>query len=501
MLGLFVGAHAFAADATRGKQIAAVGNGKGAACNSCHGGNGEGNAQAGYPVLAGLDANYLAAQLQAFQKGTRKNALMAPIAAALSAQDIADVAAWYAQLVWPQAAAAEPKPAQAPAATSKSGTTPVPTKGPAPKAAATDARLRNAERLAHSGDWSRDLPACFSCHGPDGTGVGTFPRISGQHARYIESQLQAWRGGTRRNDLLRLMHATAKKLKPQEIEPLANWLAHYRPTATAAAAMPAKPAAAPKAEAQKPPRSQKTFTPPPESDIPDDGFGAMVRLGKNIFNDTQTHAKQYVGNGLNCVNCHLDSGRKANSAPMWGAYVLYPAFRTKNQKVNTMQERIQGCFRFSQNGTAPAADSEEVTALVTYFYWLAKGAPTGMELPGRGYPKVAKKREPDVKHGAQVFAANCAICHGADGQGQKANDRYVFPPLWGPQSFNGGAGMSRVETAVGFIKANMPLGRGNSLSDQDAWDVAAFMNSHERPADPRKKEQAAPAASRAHPQK
>lgn len=492
-MSLLVGTHAFAADATRGKQIAAVGNGKGAACNSCHGPNGEGNAQAGYPVLAGLDAEYIAAQLQAFQQGTRKNALMAPIAAALSAKDTVDVAAWYAELVWPQPAAT---------ATTPANSAPARANGKAQAIASSDARMRAAEQLARAGDWNRGLPACFSCHGPDGTGIGAFPRISGQHARYIATQLQAWRGGTRRNDRLQLMHASAQKLKPQEIEPLATWLANHRAQAPAATTpMPIRPASAPKAEPQKPPRTQKTFTPPPESEIPDDGFGAMVRLGKNIFNDTQTHAKQYVGNGLNCVNCHLDSGRKADSAPMWGAYVLYPAFRTKNEKVNTMQERIQGCFRFSQNGTAPAADSEEVTALVTYFYWLAKGAPTGMELPGRGYPKVPKKREPDVKHGAQVFAANCAMCHGADGQGQKANDRYVFPPLWGPHSFNGGAGMSRVETAVGFIKANMPLGRGNSLSDQDAWDVAAFMNSHERPADPRKKEQAAPAASQAHPQK
>ena len=487
MLGFFVGAHAFAADATRGKQIAAVGNGKGAACNSCHGPNGEGNAQAGYPVLAGLDAEYLAAQLQAFKKGTRKNALMAPIAATLSERDTVDVAAWYAQLTWPQ------ESASAKSASSKAST----------KTSTSAARMQAAERLAREGDWSRDLPACFTCHGPNGTGVGAFPRISGQHARYIAAQLKAWRAGTRRNDPLHLMHATAQKLKPQEIQPLSTWLAQYRPSATDTAAepLPEKPAAAPKGKAEKPPRTQKAFTPPPESDIPDDGFGAMVRLGKNIFNDTQTHAKQYVGNGLNCVNCHLDSGRKAHSAPMWAAYVLYPAFRSKNEKVNTMQDRIQGCFRFSQNGTAPAADSEEVTALVSYFFWLAKGAPTGMELPGRGYPDVPKKREPDAKRGAQVFAANCAVCHGADGHGQKVNDRFVFPPLWGPQSFNGGAGMSRVETAVGFIKANMPLGRGNSLSDQDAWDVAAFMNSHERPADPRDKEQAAPAASRTHPQK
>lgn len=62
---------------------------------------------------------------------------------------------------------------------------------------------------------------------------------------------------------------------------------------------------------------------------------------------------------------------------------------------------------------------------------------------------------------------------------------YAFPPLWGPQAYNGGAGMHRIETAAGFIKANMPLGKPNSLTDQQAWDLAAYINSHPRPPDPR----------------
>jgi len=65
------------------------------------------------------------------------------------------------------------------------------------------------------------------------------------------------------------------------------------------------------------------------------------------------------------------------------------------------------------------------------------------------------------------------------------NGRTVFPPLWGPESYNWGAGMARVNPAAGFIKANMPFGQGNSLSDQQAWDVAAFIDSQERPKDPR----------------
>ena len=240
------------------------------------------------------------------------------------------------------------------------------------------------------------------------------------------------------------------------------------------------------AELPAAPDQAKTFTPPPEESIPDDAFGEMVRLGRELFVNTQQLKGEYVGNGLNCVNCHVDAGRLADSAPLWAAYPMYPAYRKKNDKVNTMEERIQGCFRYSMNGKPPPANSKELTALLTYHYWLATGAPVGKALAGRGYPKLEKPDQgPDVARGRQVYEANCALCHGDSGQGTSVAGNYVFPPLWGQDSFNWGAGMHRVNTAAGFIKANMPLGKPNSLSDQEAWDVAAFINSHERPQDPR----------------
>jgi thiosulfate dehydrogenase len=239
-------------------------------------------------------------------------------------------------------------------------------------------------------------------------------------------------------------------------------------------------------ELPAPPEEIRSFTPPPVEEIPDSPFGDAVRYGLSLFKDTQQLRGTYVGNGMNCVNCHLDDGRKKDSAPLWAGYPMYPAYRKKNDHVNTIEERIQGCFTYSMNGTPPPYGSKVLTAMVSYHYWLSKGAPIGIALAGRGYPKLAQPASPpDIVRGKAVYSKNCSICHAADGQGTKVDGLYAFPPLWGDDSFNWGAGMHRINTAAGFIKANMPLGKPNSLSNQQAWDVAAYINSHERPQDPR----------------
>lgn len=231
------------------------------------------------------------------------------------------------------------------------------------------------------------------------------------------------------------------------------------------------------------------FQPPAEQDMPKNEFGKAVRMGKDIFEHTERYASQYVGNNTNlrCSSCHLDAGRLAHSAPLWAAYVSYPAYRSKNQHVNTFPERLQGCFKYSMNGKAPPLGSPVLVALESYAYWLASGAPIDSKIPGRGYPKVPKPPLPrDYGRGQLVFEQHCVLCHGADGAGQmNTNDQPNFPALWGAKSFNWGAGMGSIKNAAGFIKANMPLGLGGTLSDQQAWDVAMFVDSHERPQDPR----------------
>lgn len=229
------------------------------------------------------------------------------------------------------------------------------------------------------------------------------------------------------------------------------------------------------------------FVPPLVADIPDDKFGDMVRLGRNIFVNTQQYATRYVGNGLNCTSCHLQEGRKPHAAPLWAAYGMYPMYRHKKRTVVTFQERIQDCFIFSMNGIAPNLDTPEMKALVSYAQWLSKGAPVGVELPGRGFPNVSRRQDVDPKRGKIIFETHCVKCHGENGQGEKKQNSkyYMFPPLWGNDSYNKGAGMQRIKTLAQFIKGNMPLGQGFTIGDQEALDVAMFIWLQDRPRSPK----------------
>lgn len=418
------------------------------ACASCHGADAEGNVKLGAPRLAGLGAAYLREQLEDFAAGRRANAIMAPLAKLLSPAQREAAAQYLAGL-------------------------------PAPKvAAAASAALASGAWIAERGRWSAGLPACVACHGPNGAGAGdAFPALAGLPAAYITEQLDAWKRGTRAPGPLGLMAAVARKLSEGEIRAVAAYFA------AGGGEVAAPPAVRHTAE-----QAARTglFQPPPESTIPDNEFGRMVRLGEAIFRDTGAEAHAYVGNTLSCENCHLDAGRLANASPLWAAYVAYPAYRSKNGHVNTYAERMQGCFRFSMNGTAPPLDSKVLVALETYSYWLSRGAPVGESLPGRGYAKLHDPATPpDYARGERVYAQHCAFCHGADGAGRAVAGKTLFPALWGKDSYNWGAGMGSVNNAAAFVKANMPLGLGGTLSDQDAWDVAYFVDAQERPQDPR----------------
>lgn len=161
-----------------------------------------------------------------------------------------------------------------------------------------------------------------------------------------------------------------------------------------------------------PPTTRAAFTPPLETDIPEDPFGALVLEGRALFMDSARLMPRYVGNVLTCASCHLDRGRMAGSAPMWASLPMFPAYRSKNDKVNTFVERMQGCFQFSMNGTPPPSDSREILALTVYSHWMATGAPVGIELEGRGYALVPQPAGGhDIDRGKQLYAG--AACHWA----------------------------------------------------------------------------------------
>lgn len=233
------------------------------------------------------------------------------------------------------------------------------------------------------------------------------------------------------------------------------------------------------------------FAPPLAADAPDDAWGAAVRRGERLVQNTAAEAPDHVGNGLACRNCHLDAGRKAGAAPLWAAYPNFPTFRAKNQTINSFQQRAQDCFLYSMNGVPPALGSDELNAIEAYAAYMAKGLRLGESPPGRGFPKIAAPALPfDEARGAGVYAEQCAACHGEDGAGQTLGD-VAYPPLWGAPSYNWGAGMATIDKAAAFVRANMPQGMENSLSVQQAWDVAAFIDSQHRPQDPRFKGSAA----------
>ena len=213
----------------------------------------------------------------------------------------------------------------------------------------------------------------------------------------------------------------------------------------------------------------------------------VIRYGHDLFTNTQQLRGEYVFNDMNCSSCHLGEGRVPFSAPVWTAAITLPDFRGKNQHVNNLEERIAGCFAYSMNGTPPEYGSDEMLALSAYHQWLATGAPMYPDKPiyGRGFPAPEQPEAPSYTRGEAAYQENCAICHQEDGSGHYENGEYVFPAPWGDGSNNWGAGIARVETMAGFIYQNMPLGQPRSLTGQQAWDIAYYINSQERPQDPR----------------
>ncbi len=220
------------------------------------------------------------------------------------------------------------------------------------------------------------------------------------------------------------------------------------------------------------------------------GYGLFQNTSKYLGPNNRNEDTAYAGNSLSCNNCHLWGGTKPYAAPLIGIIQRFPQYRGRENKIGTIEERINGCMERSMNGRMLPPDNKEMKAMVAYLNWLSRFAPDDGKIKGQGFVKIEiPDRAVDLEEGKSVFITNCVLCHGNDGQGVKSADgfTYEYPPLWGNDSYNNGAGMTRVITAAQFIKANMPYGTTYDnpvLTDEEAFDVAGFINQHKRPQKP-----------------
>ena len=231
--------------------------------------------------------------------------------------------------------------------------------------------------------------------------------------------------------------------------------------------------------------------------------GKMVKLGEEIMLHTDTHplTKDLVGNKLNCASCHLKgSDGKPGTADGIGSFIgtatAFPAYSKREKTVQTLQDRINNCFMRSMNGKRPIIDTPASVAMATYITWLSTGiqmkmnekapvSPHNMPIWPKNFKKFAKIQKKathsNYLNGKQVYASKCAMCHSVNGQGMGA-----FPPLWGKNNkgewlaYNTGAGMSKLHKGAAWVQSNMPLGRGGSLTDQEAADIMLYVNGQER---------------------
>ena len=223
------------------------------------------------------------------------------------------------------------------------------------------------------------------------------------------------------------------------------------------------------------PQQQVAWRVPDESEIADSAILSSVRRGKALMAFTRDSLPRHVGNRLQCVSCHPDNGTRKNVMPWVGVYARFPQYRSRVGGIQVIEDRINDCFKRSMNGTPLVPEGRDMRDIIAYMAFLSSGYPVFAQVEGQSFPRVPPL-EGDTARGAATFAAKCSVCHGADGAGTD-----VFPALWGPGSFNIGAGMARLRTAASFIKVAMPQTAPGSLTDQEAYDLAAYITSRPRP--------------------
>ena len=219
----------------------------------------------------------------------------------------------------------------------------------------------------------------------------------------------------------------------------------------------------------------------------------LIAYGQQLIANTSQYlgpngSVAQVSNGMNCQNCHLNAGKKNWGNNYSAVFSTYPRFRDRSGAIETIYKRVSDCFERSLNGTAPDSNSREFQAIHAYIRWLGKNVKKGERPIGSGIPKLPfLDRAADPVKGSAVYTAQCSKCHGNNGDGIMNTHglTYKYPPLWGPSSYTEGAGLFRISNFAGYIKSNMPFEETShqnpKLTTEEAWDVAAFVNSQPRP--------------------
>jgi thiosulfate dehydrogenase len=260
-----------------------------------------------------------------------------------------------------------------------------------------------------------------------------------------------------------------------------------RPTVSSSA-----PVATASAPAPEPVSVKSDFWKAPNiSEIPAGEKGDLIRYGREIVVNTAHYfgpegTVKKINKGMNCQNCHLEGGTKPYANNFGAVAATYPMMRARSGKLETVEMRVNDCFERSLNGEKLPETSKEMQAIKAYILWLGKDNPKGKKPEGTGIVELPYlDRAADAKKGKELYAQKCAHCHGQDGAGQKnGKGGFTFPPLWGDESYNTAAGLYRLSRFAGFVKVGMPQGAGHDnimLSDAEAWDIAAFVNSQPRP--------------------